>query len=334
MRGVAALAVLVGHGAAWFAPSPVPRSYLAVDFFFLLSGFVLSRVYEPRFAAGMTAKNFMLQRYIRLYPMFILGLAIGLVSALVLHKGSMSIGAIAVAGIAEMFMLPSPTWYYSPDIFPLNKPGWSLFFELIANALYAFGWRFLSNRALIAIVAVSGIALIALCALGGGYGGAGWANIGWGLPRVCFSFFLGVLIGRRYGDKHVESPFAAVLPAIIIPLLFLPQLAGPAIELALAMLAFPCIVLTGAVVEPRNARIYLLLGAISYPLYAIHEPLLYFCWRILLFFKVTPEHLAPAIGVAFAAMVFMLCLWLERYYDIPVRTYLTSRFVKRNRKMN
>jgi peptidoglycan/LPS O-acetylase OafA/YrhL len=266
--------------------------------------------------------------------MFALGLAIGLVSALAtfaLHRGSLPIGAIAVAGVAEMFMLPSPTWHYSPDIFPLNKPGWSLFFELVANAIYAFGWRFLSNKALAAIVLVSGVALIVLCTMGGGFGGAGWANIGWGLPRVCFSFFFGVLIGRRYDERYVESPLAAFLPLVIIPILFLPQLAGQVTELAMAMLVFPCIVIAGAVVEPRSARIYLLLGAISYPLYAIHEPLLYFCWRILLFFKLTPEQLAPAIGVAFAAFVVVLCLWLEKRYDIPARNYLTARFAKRRK---
>ncbi len=340
MRGVAALVVLVGHGlvganVSWFSPLPVPRAYLAVDFFFLLSGFILARVYERRFVEGMTARQFMLQRYIRLYPLFLIGLTVGIVSALItnaMHRGSLPLGAIGTAATTELFMLPSPTWHYIPHIFPLNKPGWSLFFELVANAIYAFAWTKLSNRVLAVIVATSGAALIYLCAHGGGYGGAGWGDFAWGFPRVCFSFFLGVLIGRCYRSRFVQSPLAALLPIALLPILFLPQMAGPVLELVIAMLVFPLIVAAGASIEPRSPRGYVFLGSISYPLYAIHEPLLYFFWRVLVFFRFSPEQIAPASGIAFAALVIWLSWWLERNYDIPIRGWLTGKFVKRRHR--
>lgn len=71
MRGVAALFVLVGHSPEFFGLGHVPRFWLAVDLFFLLSGSVLSRTYEPRFAKGMGIRKFATARIIRLYPLYL-----------------------------------------------------------------------------------------------------------------------------------------------------------------------------------------------------------------------------------------------------------------------
>ena len=80
MRGVAAIIVVIGHASGLLSPIPPPRLWLAVDLFFILSGFVLGGIYEPRFSNGMGVREFMLHRYIRLYPLWIVGLSIGFLS--------------------------------------------------------------------------------------------------------------------------------------------------------------------------------------------------------------------------------------------------------------
>lgn len=331
MRGIAALAVVVRHGPGWFTPIPTPRAHLAVDFFFLLSGFILARVYEPRFAAGMGVRDFMKQRYIRLYPLFILGLAVGILStsiALLMHRGTLPAGAVVVASLSEMLMLPSPTWNATTDIFPLNKPGWSLFFELAANLMYVGLWRYLRLPVLAAISAACAGVLIFYCQDGARFGGTEWPIFGWGFARVGFSFFLGVIFGKIYREKMVTTHWAAILPLTILPILFVPMLAGPVTELLIVLFVFPCIVAAGAMIEPHHARTFVTLGLLSYPVYAIHEPVLYFVWRILIFLKINPTQHAPLAGIVFLVAIAVLALWLDRVYDQPIRKYLTARLFR------
>ena len=82
LRGVAALIVIVYHVFELHAGTPVPHGYLAVDFFFILSGFVIGYAYDGRWGK-MTTGGFFKRRLIRLHPMVVMGALIGAVTFLV-----------------------------------------------------------------------------------------------------------------------------------------------------------------------------------------------------------------------------------------------------------
>ena len=183
LRGVAALVVIWYHVFEGFATSPLDQKfnhgYLAVDFFFILSGFVVGYAYDDRWrkrpgnasgvCGGMGIKDFLKRRLVRLHPMVMLGAVLGAVTFLI--QGSVQwdgthvpFGAVMLAMLLGMFLIPAyPGAPYevrgNNEMYPLNGPSWSLFFEYIGNILYALVLRRLSTRSLAVVVAVSGLGL-------------------------------------------------------------------------------------------------------------------------------------------------------------------------------
>lgn len=319
-RGIAALFVLLGHAATFFDLQHVPRFWLAVDLFFLISGYVLAAVYAPRFRTGLTVGAFLRARLVRLYPLYLLGLALGTISAsaaLLLGRGDLSVVDFAVAVATGLFMLPSPTWTADDSLFPLNFPAWSLFFELVANLALALLWRRLSTPILIAIVMACAVAMIRY---GDPGAGEAWSSILGGFPRVGYSFFLGVLLQRfRRGEAGPGwSPWIAA--AGIAGVLLMNDLPGGSMADVLTVLfIFPAILWLVAEREPRLGRIAQGLGALSYPLYVVHVPVISIITRGIVFFGGKPEPLAPWLGLATIALLTVLSLLLERFYDRPLR---------------
>lgn len=143
LRGVAAIFVILYHFGEGFATSPVDQmmnhGYLAVDFFFILSGFVIGYAYDDRWQRGMSAGNFMLRRVIRLHPMVILSVIFGAVAYLI--QGSvrwdgtpMPLSMLLLALLLGLFLIPvlpgaGADVRGNNEMFPLNGPSWSLFFE-------------------------------------------------------------------------------------------------------------------------------------------------------------------------------------------------------------
>src|SRR5258708_15022901 len=134
MRGIAALFVVARHFSGLHGAADPQFSFLAVDLFFLLSGFVLSFSYDQRFAAGMPPATFLVKRIIRLYPLYLLGMALGIALGLsdaIRHRpGATGMGAFLVQALTGLVILPSPTWHSRPDPFPFLIPAWSPFLEL------------------------------------------------------------------------------------------------------------------------------------------------------------------------------------------------------------
>src|SRR6202790_2270034 len=83
LRGTAAIMVVIYHLFEAYFPvvghHPTPHGYLAVDFFFLLSGFVVGYAYDDRWGR-MGLRGFLARRLIRLHPMVILGSVIGAIA--------------------------------------------------------------------------------------------------------------------------------------------------------------------------------------------------------------------------------------------------------------
>jgi len=325
MRGIAAILVVLFHlnaaGAHLFK-----SGYLAVDFFFVLSGFVLARTYDARLAAGLPVTEFAALRLIRLYPLIFLGLLIGVArfggQILIHHPDRMSMPDLAVSAVFELLLLPSPT---SDVISPLNVPAWSLSFEMAASLAYAAWLVKLRPRALAAVCAACGLGIVAAAAAHGSMDfGFKWADLLAGLARVGFSFTLGMLIARSQHRPVVKSAWAFAPMAVLGALLSVDAAGGArlAFDLAMVLLVSPLLVWWGAGLNPPDtgAAVSRWLGDVSYPLYAVHFPLLFMVG----FFGKKAGMPTEAWMAIFAVGILVFATLLDHFYDRPVRRALTE----------
>lgn len=335
LRGIAALMVFFYHGSqsGLFAAYP-HGAYLAVDLFFAISGFVIAYAYEPRLKAGLDAWTFLKQRWVRLYPLYIIGVAIGVVYFFVYHHwNQIPPPAGSVAAMApQLVMAPSgPGLLYS-----LNPAAWSLFAELCVNVLFALIWRWLTPF-VFALLFIGSAILMAIAAIGAQHLDVGWswASAVGGIARACFGFFAGVLLYRLHA-RGVRAPAAPIwlLFVVVFVLLSAPTPAGtrPYADLAIAYVVSPLLVFWAASAIPQGlARTASqALGRSSYALYAIHAPALGLIGAAAA--QLMPDLLrtAPmAIYVVITLLFVGAALVLEQFYDRPARQWLGDRLLKR-----
>ena len=323
MRGIAALAVALFH----YNISQAPHGYLAVDFFFALSGFVLCRTYLPRWEAGLPTWAFMKQRMIRLYPLFLVGLVVTTLSAIsnrYTGKGDIfEFGTIFGSLPFNLLMLPSPI---TMTMFPMNVPAWSLFFELVANFLLVLVLFRLPKLGLLVLCLAAGWRYgAAVLDNDGGNLGAVWDQFGISAVRTTFAFAAGVLIARLPQSRTRPRGWTglACLAAIAAMLLLdLRSVPAGKYDLVCSMLIAPALVWVGARCEPPRlvAPAAWFLGEVSYALYAVHwalmEPLRYF-----------KDDLGfDQVLMAFVYLGSCLALaWLcVRGIDVPTRAWLSA----------
>lgn len=358
LRGVAAITVVWFHIFEAFATSHLDQrinhGYLAVDFFFVLSGFVIGYAYDDRWGK-MKTKDFIKRRVIRLHPMVVMGAIIGAVmfywqGCPVWDVSKVTIGALFMATFINALLLPATPGTEIRglgEMYPLNGPGWSLFFEYIGNILYALFIHKFSTRALAVLVFLAGCGL-AIFAIGGPYGDicAGFSLTGTeftaGSLRLLFSFSAGLLLFRIFKPVKVKGAFW-ICSLSIVTLLSVPRLGGAkdlwmngVYDTVCFAVFFPVLVYLGAsgkTTDIYTTRICKFLGDISYPLYMVHYPFiyLYYAWvkNESLTFR---ESLPGALGVVIGSIVLAYgCL---KFYDIPVRKFLTNRFLKPKNKIS
>jgi peptidoglycan/LPS O-acetylase OafA/YrhL len=336
IRGIAAVFVLTRH-TIFFSHVPHFRSYLAVDVFFILSGFVIAGAYEEKLRAGaISALDFIRIRIIRLYPVYFVSFLL-CAFLFVRHTYSSktySLEDCAVVLLATAFFLPCRLPPHA-DLFPLNGPYWSLFFELVANVSYAVARPYLSDALLVFLVALAGSAV---AVIGSHYNGldAGFAwgpgQVAAGLSRSFFGIFLGVLIFRKRSSlgrlfDGFDVPWLAVLALVAI--LASPSLGwlNPYIDLACVFFLFPVsLIVASKGVGGRFEETLLYLGSASYPMYVLHSPLGDIAdWLA--------SRMGAAsgllVGIAFIAVMISFSVWLERTYDIPIRRRLTALIRRR-----
>lgn len=331
MRGVAALAVVLYH----VHPSLglANSGYLAVDLFFALSGIVIAGRYGPPLRAGQGAGAFLAQRVIRLYPMYLVGLILGAAELLGQYKlgypQALRPAEVAWAALAGIVMLPARTRIL--PLYPLNGPSWTLMFELLANIAFAallVRWR---ARWL------AGLCLMLLPLLiwsvhpdlGLERGGA-WSEIPYGLLRVGFSFTLGVwlyeaVLRDRVGAVSTGWMLSLVLVALALSLAPPPGFRG-GYDLVVVVLLFPALLVAGARWDPpaRWRGIATWLGDVSYPLYAVHYPLLF-----VMSFAARRMAVPTAIWVpAMLVGLLILAHVLARLVDPVARRWLTARWMR------
>ena len=280
LRGVAAIAVLFHHAERELhLPELFAYGYLAVDFFFLMSGFVIAAAYDERMRGGLSLPAFVRIRLARLYPMMALGGVLGIVASFWTTPGDPQIW---LAGLSALFMIP--LLWNAPVLFPANIPEWSIFFELVTNFLHCGLARILTMKVLIGIIVASFLALLVagwkLHGLANGYS----PDTFWGgFPRTFLSYFGGVLLHRTravWQKKVPPAPFALLVcafPAIVLAAKFATQWVPASAYFLLAVLVLnPMLLMLLATVTPgKRATAWCEgMGALSYPLYAIHVPLL------------------------------------------------------------
>jgi peptidoglycan/LPS O-acetylase OafA/YrhL len=352
LRGVAALTVVCFHLFEAFATSHIDQrinhGYLAVDFFFILSGFVMGYAYDDRWKT-MTINDFLKRRFIRLHPMVVIGAIIG--ATLFYVQGcaawdvsKVSVPMLLVATVINACLIPATPGFEIRgvgEMFPLNGPSWSLFFEYAGNILYAFFLRKLSTSALTLLVVLAGCGL-ALFAIWGPYGDicVGFSltdeNILGGSLRMLFSFSAGLLLSRVFKPAPIKGAFWLGSLAIVF-LSALPRIGGSEnlwmnglYDTICVVLLFPLLVYLGASVKTTDkitTRLCKFLGNISYPLYMVHYPFIYwyYAWvknENLTFEQSLPGAVALVIG---SILLAYLCLKL---YDEPVRRFLTKHLLR------
>ena len=329
----------------------INHGYLAVDFFFILSGFVIGYAYDDRLGKSMSLGNFFKRRLIRLHPMIVMGAVLGVVFYLL--QGSVqwdgthiSLSLVMLALLCAMFFIPAaPGACYdirgNGEMFPLNGPSWSLFFEYIGNILYALFIHRLSNKMLALLTVLSGLGLAWFAlfdVVGYGMIGVGWtldgANFLGGLLRMLFPFTLGMLLSRHFKPVKIKGAFW-ICTAVLLVLFCVPYIEGKEgiclnglYEVFCIFLVFPLLVwlaASGKTTDKHSTRICRFAGDISYPLYAVHYPVMYLFYSWLIeheyytFGEVWPTALTVYAG---SILLAWLCLKL---YDEPVRRWLSKK---------
>ena len=352
LRGVAAVIVVAFHTLEVFSHGNHRRQilnhgYLAVDFFFLLSGFVVAYAYDDRWSR-MTMLGFAKRRLIRLQPMVVMGSLIG--AALFYFQAGPVFPLIAGTPVWKLLLvmlvgctlIPLPVsmdirgW---DEMHPLDGPAWSLFFEYVANILYALLLRRISNRWLSLLVLLSaGLLLhLALTTHQGDVIG-GWSlnakQLHIGFARLLYPFLAGVLLMRLDWRLNVRSGFA-VCSLLLAAALCLPRAGSPLhpwqnglYDAFCILLVFPLIVATGAGSDESEGwlqRLSRFLGDLSYPLYITHYPLIYIqtAW-------VVRTHPSPAKAAVTGVLLFVVAISVAyasfKFYDEPVRRWLNKKF--------
>lgn len=326
MRGVAALVVAVYHYGQRTNLPDFP-GYLAVDLFFVLSGFVIALNYTGRLASGLSLRTFMAARLQRLYPLYLVGWFLGLGKQVIGKIAGIGqplpLSMVAGAAVLNFFMLPLP----AQEMFPLNGPSWSLFFELAVNVMFALAlWR-APSRIILGGMVLGGIWLAI------SVGAPLYLNIGWGLDtaisglaRTVYSFGAGVLLYRHvnHGQRYRTVLAVAPMAATVALLLTIPSPTYRALfELICIAVVLPVLILAGLRWEAPASleRACGVLGDISYPIYVSHWPMLAIAVPVLQ--RVSAGHPVLA-GIAFAVAMIAFALPLS-LADKHFRAWLGRR---------
>ncbi|RYX84484.1 acyltransferase [bacterium] len=358
LRGVAAIMVVAFHvfeslnGGDRFKQI-INHGYLAVDFFFLLSGFVVAYAYDDRWQK-MTVSQFFKRRLIRLQPMVVMGSIIG---AIFFYFQTCSVfPLINQTPVWKMLMMMVIGFTLIPvpismdirgwqEMHPLNGPAWSLLFEYLANILYALFVRKFSKPVLAALVFLFACLLTQYLVMGPqGDMIGGWSidpvQLRIGFTRMLFPFFAGVLLSRYGKLIKVQGAFW-ICSLLLIASFSAPRFGGHEhlwinglYEAFCIVILFPIIVSIGAGNDLNgkySAKTNKFLGELSYPLYITHYPLIYMYFAWVTNNKIT---LSNGLGVGLmllvvAIIIAYICL---EFYDKPVRNWLTKRYLMRYSK--
>jgi peptidoglycan/LPS O-acetylase OafA/YrhL len=355
LRGVAAIVVVLFHTLEIYSAGDhtqqlINHGYLAVDFFFMLSGYVMAHAYDDRWHT-MTTKDFLKRRFIRLHPMIIAGMLIGAIcfyfgeSEIFPNIAQTPVWKMLLVMLVGFTLIPLPTsmdirgW---TEMHPLNGPAWSLFYEYIANVLHVFILRKLSKLVLGMLVFVAAAALVHL-AVTSPHGDVigGWSlepeQLRVGFTRLLFPYMAGMLIRRVINPVSKKNTFLLCC-VLLVAVLSFPRVGGHdkvwangLFDSMSIIVVFPVIICLGAIGQIKGAfanKLCTFLGDISYPVYIIHYPITYvfYAWVVK---NNIPVMQGLAAGIGILLFTLTLSYLLLKYYDQPVRRWLADRLMKK-----
>jgi len=335
LRGIAALSVVTFHFMEWaysdYSKNFIGHGFLAVDFFFCLSGFVIGYAYDDRIGK-MGILEFFKSRIIRLHPLVILGSVLGLLAFLFDpfggHPELYSTGKIVLAFLCSILLIPLPVIADRGfNLFSFNAPAWSLFWEYVANIAYAFVLCKVRRGYLLILTILSAMAI---CWVGYHSGNlmGGWSGpTFWdGSARISYSFLAGLLVYRSNWIIKNKLGFiglaALLFLAFIMPFSKWNWLSEPLVVL----FYFPLLIAlgAGATLAPGLKKACIFSGKISYPLYMTHYAVLW------MFGNYYASHKPGTMQLTFIIIAALILLVGAAYlvmvvYDIPVRKYFTHK---------
>jgi len=312
LRAVAAISLILFHASSGIGEWLAPSGYLAVDVFFVMSGFVIAHSYEERIRQ-FGVRRFMTIRVIRFLPFFYLGGVLGIVMLALLRQSS-------ILGAATYFLfLPAPPRpEFALSLSPINGPGWSLLFEIYVNLAYAALLPRLSTRVILLVTTSTGAALAAASMAHIWIaGGSNWPTFWVGVLRVTFSFSTGVAL-FRFRDR-LTFDTKQIWPVLII---FFAATFVPASSIwngIVILFVSPALVVSALRAGQENwmARY----GATSsYGIYVIHAPLLSIADEASRSLSLS----STVTQMLILAVILLAVPLLDRWFDRPLRRLLTK----------
>ena len=275
LRFVAALCVLLLHVRAVFGGQQVfGRGYLGVDFFLMLSGFLMARVQEPRLAAGMAVGGFLRARLWRLWPMMTAAWVIGLPMQWLRARGAWDFAWVSAANLALVPVLGHSF------LFPVNIPAWTIVYELGCNTAHVLALRHLRGRWFALLLLTLGAASGWVCRhyLGLNVGPRPDTALA-GLVRCLFAYLLGIALARATAARQrpLLPGWCGWLALPAMPAILAASWAlGVRVwwfDLGFVLLACPLMLLAalGLTRFPRTAS---WLGQFAFPAFALQMPIL------------------------------------------------------------
>ncbi|MBO5660790.1 MAG: acyltransferase [Bacteroidaceae bacterium] len=366
LRGVAAVMVVAFHLLETYsggqATQIINHGYLAVDFFFALSGFVIGYAYDDRWDK-MTTWGFFKRRLVRLHPMVILGTVIGAcMYGFGMGDGFPLIGhvegwKVLLAFIFGCLMIPCTTgmdirgWAETNSF---NGPNWSLTWEYVANILYAFVLRKLPKVGIGLLSLMAAFCTLDICLDWNVFGLlteersssaytviGGWCltpeQIYIGLTRLFYPFLTGILISRIGKSIRVANGFWWC-SLILVVFFSIPCIGGEGNMLngvynaACILLVFPLVLLmgSGSVIKgEKSTKICTFLGDLSYPLYITHFPFIYLQMNWAWTHPDAPTYLHVMVAVGVFVLSIGIAYASLKLYDAPIRKWLTENWLKK-----
>lgn len=327
VRGTAALSVAIFHTHDSFWPQAASSGTLAVDIFFMLSGFVLAGAYGDRLASeNLTAGRFFWKRLTRFYPLYFAGLALGIIASvgqILIHSpNAIPASELPFALIYALLFLPYLNTQ-SNTFAPLNGPAWSLAYELWINVIWSAIARRAGSITYAAIVIIAGgIYLIGSIALQESNFGPYLSSIPLAIARTAFSFFAGILLFRhQHKASNFSSKWALAAPAVTLMLLFANPNENLRVwyDMAVVIAISPALIFLSSRVEPnaRLGKVFAFAGAISFPMYAIHQPLI----GLSIFAARKTELPSGVAGLCFLVLL-ILASWAALKFDSRIQSRL------------
>ena len=336
LRGVAAIVVLIFHYCeVVYYPNyediPLGHGYLSVDFFFCLSGFIIAFAYSERIKT-VGIKRFMINRLIRLHPMVIMGIILGVASYLInpYVKSSGNYLQMGIAILCSLFLIPyTKLPFREGELFPYNTPLWSLYLEYIINIVFACVLCRIKKKSILLIIGMLSAIWLLYCAQRSGWIINGWSVIHWddGFARVVFSFIAGMLVYRL--KWVINNKTGLWILVILLFVLSFPHSENDWIlECIFVIVCFPVIVSLGAGTSLKGTgrKVCLFLGKLSYPLYIIHfaSVSLFSSYYFSKNNDFSPQGIKLFLIITLLVLINMLFAYLIlRFYDEPVRKKLS-----------